>query len=224
MENREKVSMFKTVLIPIVIVLILGAILFIPAGSFGFWEAWIWLGEFFLMMIFTGIYLNKKNPALLKRRMQFKEKEKMTKIQSILNFYILGYLVPGIDYRIHWSSVPVPIVIVSNIIVCMGLIIIILVFKENSYASTTIRIENEQYVISTGPYLIIRHPMYLGMLLIALFTPLALGSFWSIIPFLLSIPSTILRIKNEEKLLFENLPGYKDYCLKTRYRLVPLIW
>jgi len=224
MESREKVSMLKTVLIPIVIMIILGAILFIPAGSFGFWEAWIWLWEFFLMMIFIGIYLNKKNPALLKRRMQFKEKERMTKIQSILNFYILGYLVPGIDYRNHWSSVPVRIVIVSNIIVCMGLIIIILVFKENSYASTTIKIENEQYVISTGPYSIIRHPMYLGMLLIALFTPLALGSFWAIIPFLFSIPSTILRIKNEEKLLLEKLPGYKDYCLKTRYRLVPLIW
>ncbi|SMC16650.1 Protein-S-isoprenylcysteine O-methyltransferase Ste14 [Clostridium acidisoli DSM 12555] len=224
MKKYEKVSITKTVLIPIIIMLILSAILFIPAGSLKFFEAWIWLGEFFLMMVYTSIYLFKKNPELLKKRMEFKEKEKMSKIQSLLNLYIIGFSVPGIDYRNHWSNVPTSLVIISNIIVCIGLIIIILVFKENSYASTTIKIENGQYVISTGIYSIVRHPMYLGMLLITLFSPLALGSFWALIPFVFSVPATILRIQNEEKLLFKELLGYREYCLKVKYRVLPFIW
>jgi protein-S-isoprenylcysteine O-methyltransferase Ste14 len=223
-KKYEKVSITKTVLIPIIIMLILSAILFIPAGSLKFFEAWIWLGEFFLMMVYTSIYLFKKNPELLKKRMEFKEKEKMSKIQSLLNLYIIGFFVPGIDYRNHWSNVPTSLVIISNIIVCIGLIIIILVFKENSYASTTIKIENGQYVISTGIYSIVRHPMYLGMLLITLFSPLALGSFWALIPFVFSVPATILRIQNEEKLLFKELLGYREYCLKVNYRVLPFIW
>ncbi|WP_341435423.1 isoprenylcysteine carboxylmethyltransferase family protein [Clostridium acidisoli] len=223
-KKYEKVSITKTVLIPIIIMLILSAILFIPAGSLKFFEAWIWLGEFFLMMVYTSIYLFKKNPELLKKRMEFKEKEKMSKIQSLLNLYIIGFSVPGIDYRNHWSNVPTSLVIISNIIVCIGLIIIILVFKENSYASTTIKIENGQYVISTGIYSIVRHPMYLGMLLITLFSPLALGSFWALIPFVFSVPATILRIQNEEKLLFKELLGYREYCLKVKYRVLPFIW
>lgn len=224
MESKEKVSMFKTVLVPIVIMIVLGAILFIPAGSFGFWQAWMWLVEFLFMMLYMGVYLNKKNQALLKRRMEFKEKEKMSAIQKLLNLYILGYFVPGFDYRFHWSSVPVPLVILSNIIVIVGLIVIILVFKENSYASTTVKVENGQSVITTGPYSIVRHPMYTGMVLITLLTPLALGSYWAIIPFFFSLPSTILRIRNEEKLLKVHLTGYNDYCLKTKYRLIPFIW
>lgn len=224
MESNEKVSIHKAVVMPTIVMLILGAVLFIPAGSLKFWQAWILWGEFFIMMFFTTVYLFIKNQDLLKRRVEFKEKEKMTKVQIILKFYILGYLIPGFDYRFHWSSVPISIVIISNIIVSVGLIIIVLVFKENSYTSTVIKIENGQDVISTGPYSVIRHPMYLGMLLITLFSPLALGSFWAIIPFFFSIPYTILRIKNEEELLLKELPGYKNYCLKTRYRLVPLIW
>jgi protein-S-isoprenylcysteine O-methyltransferase Ste14 len=223
-KKYEKVSITKTVLIPIIIMLILSAILFIPAGSLKFFEAWIWLGEFFLMMVYTSIYLFKKNPELLKKRMEFKEKEKMSKIQSLLNLYIIGFFVPGIDYRNHWSNVPTSLVIISNIIVCIGLIIIILVFKKNSYASTTIKIENGQCVISTGIYSIVRHPMYLGMLLITLFSPIALGSFWALIPFVFSVPATILRIQNEEKLLFKELLGYREYCLKVKYRVLPFIW
>jgi protein-S-isoprenylcysteine O-methyltransferase Ste14 len=112
----------------------------------------------------------------------------------------------------------------THAFVFLGYIFIIMVFKENSYASTVIQVEKEQQVIFTGPYAIVRHPMYLGMLIMELFTPLALGSYWAIIPFLLTIPWTFIRIKIEEEALLQDLLGYKDYCLKTRYRLIPSIW
>ncbi|RMD00743.1 isoprenylcysteine carboxylmethyltransferase family protein [Clostridium autoethanogenum] len=137
---------------------------------------------------------------------------------------IIIMIVMGIDFRFHWSSVPVWIVIISNIIVLLGYIFIIFVFNQNSYASTIIQVEKEQQVITTGPYSIVRHPMYLGMLLMLLFTPLALGSYWAVLPFLLSVPMNIFRIKNEEEVLLRDLPGYKEYCIKTPYRLIPLIW
>ena len=114
--------------------------------------------------------------------------------------------------------------IISNLVAFAGYIFIIFVFKENSYASNVIQVENEQHVITTGPYSIVRHPMYLGMVVMSLFMPLALGSYWAIIPMLLIIPITIFRIKAEEEVLLRGLKGYKDYCLKTRYRLIPLIW
>lgn len=131
--------------------------------------------------------------------MKVKDQENARKPPAFLSLFLLGYLIPGHDFRFHWSAVPVWIVIASNAIVFLGYIFIIIVFKENSYASTVIQVENEQQVISTGPYAIVRHPMYLAMLMMSLFTPLALGSYWAIIPFLLTIPWTVIRIKIEEE-------------------------
>ena len=136
----------------------------------------------------------------------------------------MGFILPGIDFRFNWSNEPIWVVILSNILVFGGYIFIFFVFKENTYASTVIQVENEQHVITTGPYSIIRHPMYLGMVIMSLFMPLALGSYFSLIPMLFIIPIIIFRIKNEEEILFRDLNGYKDYCLKTPYRLLPLIW
>jgi len=116
------------------------------------------------------------------------------------------------------------IAIISSLVAFAGYIFIIFVFKENSYASTVIQVENEQHVITTGPYSIVRHPMYLGMIVMSIFMPLALGSYWATIPMLLIIPIIIFRIKAEEEVLLRSLKGYKDYCLKTCYRLIPLIW
>lgn len=224
MEGNTKLFKLKAYLVPIIIMIVMGVVLFLPAGSFRFWEAWIFWFGISALTLFIAAYFLKKSPELLSRRMQYKEKETTRKPPAFLNLYLLGYLIPGLDFRFHWSIVPVWIVIASNAIVFLGYIFIILVFKKNSYASTIIQVEKEQQVITNGPYAVVRHPMYMGMLVMQLFTPLALGSYWAIIPCLLCIPINVFRIIGEEKVLLRDLSGYKDYCLKTRYRLIPLIW
>jgi len=224
MENNTKLSKQKAFLVPIIILIVLSCVLFVPAGSLRFWEAWIYWSGFSVLTLFITIYFLKKSPELLSRRMQDKGKETTKKPPAFLNLWFLCYLIPGLDFRFHWSTVPVWLVIAANAIVFLGYIFIIIVFKENSYASTIIQVEKEQRVITTGPYAIVRHPMDLGLLLMILFTPLALGSYWAIIPALLCIPMNVFRIIGEEEVLLRDLTGYKDYCLKTRYRLIPLIW
>lgn len=156
--------------------------------------------------------------------MKYKEKENTRKVPVIFNLYLLGYIIPGLDFRYHWSLVPTALIIVADVIYILGFILIIRVFMENTYASTVIQVEKEQKVITTGPYKVVRHPMYTGMLFMLLFSPLALGSYWAIIPFLFSIPTIIIRIIGEEEILIQELQGYKDYCIKTRYRLIPFLW
>jgi protein-S-isoprenylcysteine O-methyltransferase Ste14 len=224
LENNITKSKSKTYIFPMILVLILWVILFIPAGTIKFWEAWIlWLG-FSLITLFIAVYFSKKSPELLSRRTKVKENETSKKTPVFFKLYYLGFILPGIDFRFNWSNEPVWLVIVSNIIVFGAYIFIFFIFNENAYASTVIQVENEQHVITTGPYSIIRHPMYLGMVLMSLFMPLALGSYFSLIPMLFIIPITLFRIKNEEDLLLKKLNGYKEYCLKTTYRLIPLIW
>lgn len=224
MEDNKKLSKKKAYFVPIIIMIIMGIILFLPAGTLKFWQAWIyWIG-FSAVTFFITAYFLKKSPELLSRRMKYGEKNTTKKAPAIFNLFFIGYFIPGIDFRFHWSNIPVWIVIASNIIVLLGYIFIIFVFNENSYASTIIQVEKKQQVISTGPYSVVRHPMYLGMLIMLLFTPFALGSYWAVIPFLLSVPMNVFRIKSEEEVLLKELPGYKDYCLKTQYRLIPLIW
>lgn len=225
MESNPKLSRAKAYQIPLIIAIVLGLILFIPAGSLKYWEGWIYWSVTFAMLIFITAYFLEKNPELLVRRNQLKEKEPQRGIMRIISsLSMLSFLIPGFDYRFNWSYVPVWLVIVSNAIVFFGFLFIFFVIKENTYASTIIKVENEQRVITTGPYAIVRHPMYLGIILTLLFTPLALGSYWALIGFVLFIPVNILRIIDEEKVLLRDLPGYKEYCLKTRYRLIPLIW
>ena len=224
MEGNTKFSKLKAYIVTIIIMLVMGVIIFLPAGSFRFWQAWIWWIGCSVLTIFITAYFLKKNPELLSRRMKFKEKENTPNPPAILKLYYLTFLIPGFDFRFHWSDVPVWMVITSNIIVFLGYILIIFIFKENSYASTIIQVEQKQQVIKTGPYSVVRHPMYLGLLLMLLFSPLALGSYWAVIPSLLSIPLVVFRIKSEEAVLRQDLPGYKDYCVKTPYRLFPFIW
>ncbi|MVX66859.1 isoprenylcysteine carboxylmethyltransferase family protein [Clostridium chromiireducens] len=204
--------------------IIMWIILFIPAGTIKFWEAWILWSGFSLITFFINIYFTKRNPEFLLRRTKVKEKQTSKKAPALLKLYYLGFILPGIDFRFHWSNVPMWLVIVSNILVFGSYIFIFFVFKENMYASTIIQVENEQHVITTGPYSIVRHPMYLGMVIMSLFISLALGPYFSLIFMVFIIPIIIYRIKNEEEILIKNLKGYKEYCLKIPYRLIPLIW
>jgi protein-S-isoprenylcysteine O-methyltransferase Ste14 len=224
LENNINKSKPKMYLVPIILMVVMWIILFMTAGTIKFWEAWIFWSGFSLITVFIGVYFAKKNPEFLARRTKVKEEGTFKKTPAIYKLYYLGFILPGIDFRFHWSNVPVWLVIVSNILVFGAYIFIFFVFKENAYASTVIQVENEQHVITTGPYSIIRHPMYLGMVIMSLFIPFALGSYFSLIPMLFIIPITLVRIKNEEEILLRDLNGYKDYCLKTPYRLIPFIW
>jgi protein-S-isoprenylcysteine O-methyltransferase Ste14 len=224
MEDNIILSKLKAYLVPIIIMIVTGIILFLPAGSLRYWEAWIWWLEISALTFFITAYFLTKNPKLLSRRMKTKGKNNSRKVPAFLKLYYVGYLIPGFDFRFHWSAMPVSIIIAANCIVFLGYLFIMFVFMKNSYASTIIQVERQQQVITFGPYAIVRHPMYLGLLVMSLFTPFALGSFWAIIPFLLIIPTLVLRIEGEEEVLLRDLSGYKDYCGKTRYRLIPLIW
>ncbi|MDO8726669.1 MAG: isoprenylcysteine carboxylmethyltransferase family protein [Candidatus Methanoperedens sp.] len=220
-ELKKKVF-FRFIMAPIFI----GLILFLPAGTLDYWQAWIYCAVLFIPVIFVVFYFLKKDPELLERRMRMKEKEEKQKtiIKIGIILFSIGFIIPGLDYRYHWSNVPVPLVIAANAIVLAGYIIVFFVLRENSYASRIIEVEKGQKVITTGPYAIVRHPMYLGVLLMYLFTPIGLGSYWAIIFFLPLIPLIVVRLLNEEEVLLRELPGYKEYCQKTRYHLVPFIW
>lgn len=219
--NKSKKNLFT---VPIILTVFMWIILFIPAGSIKFWEAWIFWSGFSIITFFITFYFMKKNPEFLSRRTKVKQTKEIIKTPLILKVYYLGFILPGIDFRFHWSNIELRIVILSNIIVFASYIFIFYVFKKNSYASTVIQVESEQNVISSGPYALVRHPMYLGMVIMSLFMPIALGSYISIIPMIFIIPITIIRIKNEEEILLKNLNGYNKYCSKTKYRLIPFVW
>ncbi|MFD0678291.1 MULTISPECIES: methyltransferase family protein [unclassified Paenibacillus] len=218
----KKKIYFRTLLFSIVFFIFL----FLPAGSFNFWEAWIYFVIFLGSTFVINGYFLKRDPELIERRSNAKEKEKEQKIfQTISGISFVGLLVlPGLDYRFDWSNVPLFIVFVADVIVLLGFSIVFLVFKENSYTSAIIEVNENQKVISTGPYALVRHPMYTGAMFIILFTPLALGSIWAVIPSITIIIFIVLRLLNEEKVLLKELKGYEEYCKKTRYHLIPFIW
>jgi len=206
-----------------------GLFVFLPAGTIYYRQGWLYMLVFFGSTLFITIYFLKKDPKLIERRVHggpTAEKEKSQKIiQGLASFFsVAAIVISGFDYRYQWSHVPVYLVIISNIIILLCFFFIFLVFKENSYTSSIIEVGEEQKVITTGPYAIVRHPMYTGALVIFLFTPLALGSFWGILFAVGVIAAIILRLLDEEKFLSKNLEGYDEYCSKVRYRLIPYIW
>lgn len=219
----------KTILGFAQLFIFLGVALFAPAWTLDFWQAWVYLFIFTAASVLITIYLWKYDPKLLERRVKAgprAEKEKSQKlIQILASLAFIGTLVlPSLDRRYHWSHLPIVFVIAGDVLVVLGFIAVFLVYKENTFTSATIEVAPDQRVISTGPYAIVRHPMYAGALVMLFATPLALGSWWGI---LMIVPMTfvlVLRLLNEEKFLRVNLPGYPEYCRKVRFRLVPPIW
>ena len=204
----------------------LGLIFFLPAGSLKFWEAWVYMGILLLPMFFTVLYFLKNDPELLERRMRMKEKEKGQNllVYSANLFFIAGFLLPGFDFRYQWSQIPFYIILVADVIVLAGYLLFFLVMKENSYLSRTVEVDEGQKLITTGPYAVIRHPMYSSVILLFFFAPIALGSWWGLIPFIPLPLILMLRIRTEEKVLERDLAGYEDYRQKVRFRLIPLVW
>lgn len=207
--------------------LIIPVILYVLAGTIYYWQGWVYWAILLLPMIAAVLYFLKADPELLERRMQFHEKEQeqrtIVKIGAIVFF--AGFVAIGIDIRLHGlNQVPVSLVLASDLGVFLAYCLILWVFKENSYASRTIEVVEGQKVITTGPYSIIRHPMYLGSLILYLLTPIALGSWWAVPIFVLYLPILVWRIFAEEKVLLRDLPGYSEYCQERPYRLLPFIW
>ncbi len=203
-----------------------GLLVLLPAGTLWYWQFYLYLLTIFCPMLLVLFYFMRKNPEFLVKRMNLKESQiqqkNVIRISSIA--YIAGFIIPGLDYRFGWSNVPTWAIICANGAVILGYMLIIWVFKVNNYASRVIEIQENQKVISNGPYRLIRHPMYLGTLIMYFATPIALGSYWGIIPFLL-LPYTLsMRIQGEESMLTNELEGYVLYCEKVRYRLLPFIW
>ena len=205
---------------------VVGLMLFVPAGSISYWQAWLYMGVIFVPLVFAVAYLLKNDSGLLERRMKMEEKiggqKRIVLLSSVV--FLAGFLLPGLDYRFGWSEVPVALVLVADAIVFLGYLITFVTLRENSFASRIIEVEPRQQVISTGPYAVVRHPMYAGMLLMFLFTPLALGSSLALVVFVPLAVMIVLRIRKEEAMLSRELPGYREYCGKVRYRLVPGIW
>jgi protein-S-isoprenylcysteine O-methyltransferase Ste14 len=205
---------------------LLVAMLFLSAGTFAYWEAWAYLAVLLVPMSLVLVYLLNNAPELLERRMRLKEKEPAQKLILTVAFFcfMFAFLLPGFDQRFGWSRVPAVVVIVADILVLLGYGIVFLVFRENHYASRIIEVEPGQKVISSGPYALIRHPMYLGESLMFIFSPLALGSYWAMIPAAGIAFLLVARIRNEESVMIRELKGYPEYMKKTVYRLIPGVW
>jgi len=206
-------------------------LLFLPAGSWNFWQGWAQLIAYFLPATLIYLYFYKHDPQVVDRRMQNKETVVEQKFLTLFfaPLFLGAYMLPGFDHRWGWSRsllgpVPLWLSLLALAIVCASFLALFWVLKVNAFASRTIQVETGQKVISTGPYRIVRHPMYSASIVLWLSTPLALGS-WIALPFFaLLTPFYAIRLHNEEKILREQLPGYPDYCLRTRYRLIPFVW
>jgi protein-S-isoprenylcysteine O-methyltransferase Ste14 len=212
-----------------VLAIVMGVILFSAAGTVHYWEAWIYLAVFTIVSLLITIYLIRHDPDLLQRRMRGGPTAESRPTQRVIMIFtslaFLGLLVvPGLDRRLRGSTIPTYIVITGDFLVAIGFYFIFRVYRENTYTSATIEVADNQRVIDTGPYALVRHPMYASALLYLFGTPLALGSYWGLVPFVLVIPFLAWRLFDEERMLTRELEGYSEYQQRVRYRLVPGVW
>jgi protein-S-isoprenylcysteine O-methyltransferase Ste14 len=225
--DTEKIKATISAILRLVIgIPMIGAMFFLPAGTFNYWQAWAWLATLFLPMGVSLVYLYKIDPKLLERRTRTNEMrpEQRRIILASAVYLLVIFLLPGFDVRYGWSNVPAWLCLAADGIVLGSYILYVLVLKTNTFASRVIEVEQGQQVITSGPYALVRHPMYLAMILMMTATPLALGSYWAMLPSILFILLLAARAKNEEELLLTELKGYREYTQKTRYRLFPGVW
>ena len=213
----------------IVLGVVMGFLLFVPAGTADYWQAWVYLSIFMGASALITVYLMRQDPALLERRMSggpLAEKQRVQKFIMLCTSvcFVALLVVPAFDHRFGWSSIPLGGVLPGDVLVAIGFYLIFLVYRENTFTSATIEVAENQKVISTGPYAIVRHPMYASASLYLLGTPLALGSYWAFIAVGAMIPFLIWRLLDEERFLTKNLSGYDEYQRRVRHRLVPLVW
>lgn len=201
-------------------------IVILPAGTWNYWQGWMYLATLLLPMLGSTVYLFKNDPDLLERRMRMREEEgAQRKIIGVLAIYfLLAFTLPGLDVRFGWSNVPPLVSILADGLVFTGYMITFWVLTVNSFLSRVVEVDVQQTVVTTGPYAIVRHPMYFGVALLYIASPLALGSYWAVLPALMIIPLLGARIRNEEEVLLRELVGYAEYRQTVKYRLLPRVW
>jgi len=213
----------------VALALVMGALIFAAAGDLRFWQGWAFLAVFFAASALITQYLIANDPALLQRRVkggptaETEPAQRLIMVCMSLGFVAL-IVVPGLDHRFGWSQAPAIVALTGDALIAVGFFIVFLVFKANSFASSTVGVAEGQSLVSTGPYAVVRHPMYAGALIYLLGTPLALGSYWGLAVLAVMTPILIWRLVDEERVLDERLPGYSDYKRKVHYRLLPGVY
>ncbi|QNJ92061.1 isoprenylcysteine carboxylmethyltransferase family protein [Mycolicibacterium fluoranthenivorans] len=206
-----------------------GVLLFLPAGTLNYWQAWVFIAVFMATTLVPNVYLAVKNPATLARRMHGGPTAETRPVQKVIitatfASVVVMTVVSALDHRFGWSHVPTAVVILGNVLVVVGLVLAQAVVLQNNFAGASIRVEDEQPLVSTGLYGAVRHPMYSGALIMMFGTPLALDSYWGVLVTALAVPILVVRILDEESLLRTELAGYPAYMEAVRYRLVPYVW
>jgi protein-S-isoprenylcysteine O-methyltransferase Ste14 len=206
-----------------------GAMLFLPAGTFHYWQAWVFLAVFALSTWIPSVYLMRTNPEALERRMRVGPSAETRPLQRILITIVFisfpaMFVISALDHRFGWSPVPAPVSVIGDVLVAIGLGLSMLVIVQNGYAAANVTVEAGQQLVSTGVYGLVRHPMYTGNVFLMLGTPLALGSYWGLLLLIPGLLVLILRIGDEEDLLTHELSGYRDYTQRVHYRLLPYVW
>ena len=219
----------RTLLTSIIGLAAIGILVFVPAGTFAYWQGWLFIVVFALSTNLIGVYLARNDPALLARRLKFGPQAETRPIQRVVVAlaFIAFYALPAVsalDHRLGWSKVPGWMSVFGAFLVALGLVIDLLVFRQNSFGASTIETMEGQRVISDGPYALVRHPMYVGALVMLLGVPIALGSYWGLVFVIAFVPILALRILDEETMLLRELDGYVEYTQKVRYRLMPGVW
>ena len=209
--------------------LVFGVVVFVPAGTLAYWQGWAFIVVFTISTNIIGLYLALNDPALLERRIKAGPTAETRPMQKLLSALLIGgqigvMIVSALDHRFGWSPVPAWASVLGNVLVALGLMITLQVLRENSYSASTVEKMEGQKVISSGLYALVRHPMYVGALIMVIGVPPALGSYWGLLFMLLTVPVLVLRILDEEKMLALELDGYADYMRAVRYRLVPGFW